>query len=135
MGDPASNEPLSRGLLHRVALRGIVFVLELIALTALARRRKFVWPWRGLTGFMGYRGSRILQSAAVFASLGLTFSYFRIGDAVVAHTTTNALLAAWVLMGGKWYLSTLFQKYGQVSSQHSQASTRVSAPRLYETVY
>jgi exosortase E/protease (VPEID-CTERM system) len=28
----------------------------------------------------------------------------RIGDAVIAHATTNALLAAWVLAGGKWYL-------------------------------
>ncbi len=28
----------------------------------------------------------------------------RIGDAVVAHATTNALLAAWVLAGGRWYL-------------------------------
>jgi exosortase E/protease (VPEID-CTERM system) len=28
----------------------------------------------------------------------------RIGDAVVAHATTNALLAAWVLVGGKWDL-------------------------------
>lgn len=28
----------------------------------------------------------------------------RIGDAVVAHATTNALLAAFVLLGGKWYL-------------------------------
>jgi CAAX prenyl protease-like protein len=27
-----------------------------------------------------------------------------IGDAVVAHATTNALLAAWVLIGGNWYL-------------------------------
>jgi exosortase E/protease (VPEID-CTERM system) len=26
----------------------------------------------------------------------------RIGDAVVSHATTNALLAAWVLMGGHW---------------------------------
>jgi CAAX prenyl protease-like protein len=26
----------------------------------------------------------------------------RIGDAVVAHATTNALLAAWVLVGGNW---------------------------------
>jgi CAAX prenyl protease-like protein len=26
----------------------------------------------------------------------------RIGDAVVAHATTNALLAAWVLIGGHW---------------------------------
>lgn len=28
----------------------------------------------------------------------------RIGDAVVAHATTNALLAAWVLLAGKWDL-------------------------------
>jgi exosortase E/protease (VPEID-CTERM system) len=28
----------------------------------------------------------------------------RIGDAVVAHATTNALLAAWVLIRGDWYL-------------------------------
>jgi len=28
----------------------------------------------------------------------------RIGDAVVAHAITNALLAAWVLVGGNWDL-------------------------------
>ena len=28
----------------------------------------------------------------------------RIGEAVVAHATTNALLAAWVLVRGDWYL-------------------------------
>jgi CAAX prenyl protease-like protein len=28
----------------------------------------------------------------------------RISDAIVAHATSNALLAAWVLIGGKWYL-------------------------------
>ena len=28
----------------------------------------------------------------------------RIGDAVAAHATTNALLAAWVLIGSRWYL-------------------------------
>ena len=28
----------------------------------------------------------------------------RIGDAVVAHATANALLAVWVLQGGRWYL-------------------------------
>lgn len=28
----------------------------------------------------------------------------RIGDAVAAHATTNAALAAWVLLNGKWYL-------------------------------
>ncbi len=36
--------------------------------------------------------------AAVFLRRG------RIGDAVAAHATTNALLAAWVLAGGRWYL-------------------------------
>lgn len=28
----------------------------------------------------------------------------RIGDAVIAHATTNAFLAGWVLAGGRWYL-------------------------------
>jgi membrane protease YdiL (CAAX protease family) len=28
----------------------------------------------------------------------------RIGDAVVAHAVTNALLAAWVLSSGNWRL-------------------------------
>jgi CAAX prenyl protease-like protein len=28
----------------------------------------------------------------------------RIGEAVVAHATTNALIAAWVLVRGDWYL-------------------------------
>jgi membrane protease YdiL (CAAX protease family) len=28
----------------------------------------------------------------------------RIGDAVMAHATTNALLAVYVLLGGKWDL-------------------------------
>jgi CAAX prenyl protease-like protein len=28
----------------------------------------------------------------------------RIGDAVVAHATANALLAVWVLQGGRWHL-------------------------------
>ena len=36
--------------------------------------------------------------AAVFLRRG------RIGDAVVAHALTNALLAAWVLWSGRWYL-------------------------------
>ena len=36
--------------------------------------------------------------AAVFLRRGST------GDAVVAHATTNALLAAWVLAGNRWFL-------------------------------
>jgi exosortase E/protease (VPEID-CTERM system) len=40
---------------------------------------------------------------------GLIYSYAylrrgRIGDAVVAHATTNGLIAAWVWVGGAWYL-------------------------------
>lgn len=39
-----------------------------------------------------------LMYAAVFVRRG------RIGDAVFAHALTNALLAAWVLWSGRWYL-------------------------------
>jgi membrane protease YdiL (CAAX protease family) len=39
-----------------------------------------------------------LLYAAVFLRRG------RIGDAVVAHATTNALLAGYVLLWGKWSL-------------------------------
>ncbi len=47
------------------------------------------WPAGALAGFI---------YAAAFLRRG------RIGDAVVAHAVTNALLAAWVLWGGRWYL-------------------------------
>ncbi|HLK19221.1 MAG TPA: exosortase E/protease, VPEID-CTERM system [Bryobacteraceae bacterium] len=45
--------------------------------------------------------------AGTLAGLIYAFAFLRqgrIGDAVVAHATTNGLLAAWVLFGGKWYL-------------------------------
>ncbi len=45
--------------------------------------------------------------AGTLAGLIFAVAYLRcgrIGDAVAAHATTNALLAAWVLVGGKWYL-------------------------------
>jgi exosortase E/protease (VPEID-CTERM system) len=45
--------------------------------------------------------------AGTLAGLIYAFAFLRrgrIGDAVIAHATTNALLAAWVLAGGKWYL-------------------------------
>ncbi len=45
--------------------------------------------------------------AGTLAGLIYAFVYLRrgrIGDAVVAHATTNALIAVWVLMGSRWYL-------------------------------
>ena len=45
--------------------------------------------------------------AGTLAGLIYALAYLRrgrIGDAVVAHATTNALLAACVLLGGKWDL-------------------------------
>jgi exosortase E/protease (VPEID-CTERM system) len=45
--------------------------------------------------------------AGTLAGLAYAAAYLRrgrIGDAVAAHATTNALLAAWVLLGGKWQL-------------------------------
>ena len=45
--------------------------------------------------------------AGTFAGLFYAVAFLRrgrIGDAVVAHATTNSLLAAWVLANGKWHL-------------------------------
>jgi len=45
--------------------------------------------------------------AGTLAGLIYAFTFLRrgrIGDAVIAHATTNALLAGWVLAGSKWYL-------------------------------
>lgn len=45
--------------------------------------------------------------AGTVAGLIYAFAFLRrgrIGDAIIAHATTNALLAAWVLSAGKWYL-------------------------------
>jgi exosortase E/protease (VPEID-CTERM system) len=45
--------------------------------------------------------------AGTLAGLIYAFAFLRrgrIGDAAMAHATTNALLAVWVLAGGKWYL-------------------------------
>ncbi len=45
--------------------------------------------------------------AGTLAGLLYAIAYLRrgrIGDAVIAHATTNGLLAAWVLMGARWYL-------------------------------
>jgi len=56
-------------------------------------------------GFGLLHGDRWL--AGTLAGLIYAFAFLkrgRIGDAVVAHATTNALLAVWVLAGGKWYL-------------------------------
>jgi hypothetical protein len=48
----------------------------------------------------------------------------RIGDAVVAHATTNALLAAWVLMGGHWNL----RRFSRDSKPVTQFATAQSGP-------
>jgi len=45
--------------------------------------------------------------AGTLAGLIYAFAFLRrgrIGDAVIAHATTNALLAVWVLAGSRWYL-------------------------------
>jgi len=45
--------------------------------------------------------------AGTLAGLAFSAAYLRhgrIGDAVAAHAATNALLAAWVLLGGNWHL-------------------------------
>jgi CAAX prenyl protease-like protein len=45
--------------------------------------------------------------AGTLAGLAYSAAYLRhgrIGDAVAAHASTNALLAAWVLLGGNWHL-------------------------------
>jgi exosortase E/protease (VPEID-CTERM system) len=46
-------------------------------------------------------------TAGTLAGLLYAWAFLRrgsIGDAVVAHATTNVLLALWVLIGGNWYL-------------------------------
>jgi exosortase E/protease (VPEID-CTERM system) len=45
--------------------------------------------------------------AGILAGIGYAAVFLfrgRIGDAVVAHATTNALLAAWILKRGAWYM-------------------------------
>lgn len=75
MGDSASHKPLSPGFLPRIAILGILFILELIAITVWLDAAS-LFGRGGLIGFMGQWGSRILQSIVVFVSLVLTFSYF-----------------------------------------------------------
>ena len=64
-----------------MALLGILFVLELIAITVWLDAAS-LFGRGGLTGFMGQWGSRILQMTLVFVSLVLTFSYFRAKNAI-----------------------------------------------------
>ena len=55
--------------------------------------------------FGALHGDRWL--AGFIAGLAYAFVFLRrgsTGDAVVAHATTNALLAAWVLTGSRWFL-------------------------------
>ena len=70
-----------------------------------ARHYTYVGVFVSSLAFGLLHGDRWL--AGTLAGLIYAFVFLRrgrIGDAVVAHATTNALLAAWVLMGSKWYL-------------------------------
>jgi exosortase E/protease (VPEID-CTERM system) len=49
-------------------------------------------------------GRWIVGTAAGIVYAAAMLRRGRIGDAAVAHATTNALLAAWVIMHGAWYL-------------------------------
>jgi exosortase E/protease (VPEID-CTERM system) len=75
MADPSSNEPVSLGFLPRIALLGILFILELIAITVWLDASS-LFGRGGLTGLMGQWGAPILQSILVFVTLVLIFSYF-----------------------------------------------------------
>lgn len=69
------------------------------------RRYTFVAILISSVAFGLMHGDRWL--AGTLAGLIFAAAYLRqgrIGDAVVAHATTNALLAAWVLTTGQWYL-------------------------------
>jgi CAAX prenyl protease-like protein len=50
-------------------------------------------------------GDRWLAGAIAGAAYAIAYRYrARIGDAVIAHAVTNALLAAWVISRGAWGL-------------------------------
>jgi exosortase E/protease (VPEID-CTERM system) len=69
--------------------------------------RKFAWfPLLiSSAAFGALHGDRWLAGTAAGALYAATLHWRgRIGDAVVAHAATNALLAAWVLIGGNWSL-------------------------------
>jgi exosortase E/protease (VPEID-CTERM system) len=69
------------------------------------RRYTYVTVLVSSVAFGLLHGERWL--AGTLAGLAYAAAYLRrgrIGDAVAAHATTNALLAAWVLLGGKWQL-------------------------------
>jgi CAAX prenyl protease-like protein len=65
------------------------------------------FPWVALvvssTAFGLMHGSRWLAGTAAGAIYAFAFlRRNRLGDAIAAHATTNALLAAWVLLGDNW---------------------------------
>jgi len=82
--------------------------------------RRLVSPDFELVAFKNFTWLALLVSSVLFGVLhgslwfagivaGLLYGYAairrgRIGEAVVAHATTNALLAAYVLMCGAWHL-------------------------------
>jgi len=95
---PIAEELAFRGFLIR-RLLGADF-------ESLSPRAYTLWPVvLSSLAFGLMHGDRWL--AGTMAGACYAFAFLRrgrIGDAVVAHATTNALLAVWVLTSGRWYL-------------------------------
>jgi CAAX prenyl protease-like protein len=69
--------------------------------------RRFTWLALAASSlaFGLMHGGRWLPGALAGAAYALAYRYrARIGDAIVAHAVTNALLAAWVVTQGAWGL-------------------------------
>jgi exosortase E/protease (VPEID-CTERM system) len=94
-------------IVEELAFRGFL-IRRLIAadFTALNTRRYTLLAVAVSSVAFGLlHGDRWLAASIAGALYALVFlRRGRIGDAVIAHATSNALLAAWVLIGGKWYL-------------------------------
>ncbi|MBZ5608718.1 MAG: exosortase E/protease, VPEID-CTERM system [Acidobacteriia bacterium] len=95
---PIAEELVFRGFLIRRLISSDFESLD-------PRRYTYVSVLISSVAFGVLHGDRWL--AGTLAGLLYAIAYLRrgrIGDAVIAHATTNALLAAWVLIGGRWYL-------------------------------
>jgi exosortase E/protease (VPEID-CTERM system) len=95
---PIAEELAFRGFLIRRLISGAFEELS-------PRRYTYAGILISSVAFGLLHGERWL--AGTLAGLVYAAAYLRrgrIGDAVAAHATTNALLAAWVLLGGKWEL-------------------------------
>jgi exosortase E/protease (VPEID-CTERM system) len=93
---PISEELAFRGFLIRRLIRSDFDSLSL---------KSFTWPSVLISsaafGLMHAERWMVGFVAGVLYSAALLWRG-RLGDAIVAHATTNALLAAWVLAGGHW---------------------------------